>query len=86
MPAELGKNDGTAFTAGSQGSSNLNSGSVTCDTDAPYALIIKATGLGGTVEITHNGKVAIFLPGIKKLGAADVNNSSPTYAGTGAHV
>lgn len=84
--AAVGLHDGTKFTAGSQGLEYLNFGSVTCDADVPYSLAIKGTGTNGTIKITHNSKVAAFLPAIKKIGGAGVADSSSAYAGTGAQV
>ena len=84
--AELGLYDGTKFTAGSQGLSYLSFGSVTCDKDTNYKLTIKGSGTGGTIKISHNGKVAAFLPAVKKLAGVDVADSTPAYVGTGAQV
>ena len=86
--AALGSFAGTTYTAGSQGQEYLNYGSVTCDNGTPYTLSIKgtATGVAGAIRITHNGKTATFLPGIKRLAGNVVADSSATLPGTGAQV
>ena len=86
--AQLGSFSGTTYTAGSAGQEYLNFGSVTCDNGTPYTLSIKgtATGVAGAIRITHNGKTATFLPGIKRLAGNVVADSSATLPGTGAQV
>lgn len=86
--AALGSFNGTAYTAGSQGQEYLNFGSVTCDNGTPYTLTIKgtATGVPGAIKITHNGKTATFLPGIKKLAGNTVADTAANLGGTGAQV
>lgn len=88
VAAALGGYNGTTYTAGSLGQEYLDYGSVTCDNNTPYTLSIKgtATGVAGAIKITHNGKTATFLPGIKRLAGVAVADSSATYPGTGAQV
>lgn len=76
------------YTAGSNGQEYLNFGSITCDSAAPYTLTIKgtATGDAGAIKLTHNGKAATFMPGIKKLGGNLVADSNATFAGAGVQV
>ena len=86
--AALGSYNGTTYTAGSLGQEYLNFGSVTCDTGTPYTLTIKgtATGVAGAIKITQGGKVATFLPAIKRVGGNAIADSNATYSGTGAQV
>lgn len=86
--ASLGSFNGTTYTPGSLGQEYLNFGVVTCDVGTPYSLSIKgtATGVPGAIKITHNGKVATFLPGIKRTSNALIADTSATYPGTGAQV
>lgn len=89
IAAVLGRSDSAAnYTAGSAGQEYLNFGSITCDSGAPYTLTIKgtATGAAGAIKLTHNGKVATFMPGIKKLGGTTVADSNATFAGAGNQV
>jgi len=87
--AQLGRFTTPTYTAGSLGLEYLNYGSVTCDNGTPYTLTIKGTATGsepGGITITHNGKTAIFLPAIKKLGVNIVANSHTLLPNTGAQV
>ncbi len=86
--AALGSYNGTTYTAGSQGQEYLDFGSVTCDNNTPYTLSIRGTSsfVAGAIKITHNGKTATFLPGIKRLAGNVVTDTSSTFAGTGAQV
>lgn len=89
IAAALGRSDsGSDYTAGSNGQEYLNFGSITCDSGAPYTLTIKgtATGDAGAIKLTHNGKAATFMPGIKKLGGNLVADSNATFAGAGVQV
>lgn len=84
----LGSFNGSNYTVGSLGQEYLNFGSVTCDSGAPYTLTIKgtATGVAGAIKITQGGKVATFLPAIKRVGGSGIVDSNATYSGTGAQV
>lgn len=74
----------TAFSyhSGTAGRESLNFGTVTCDSGVPWSLTIKGgntTYPTGAINLSHNGKAAIFYPGIKKVGSIYLVDSSPTY-------
>lgn len=84
--AALGSYNGTTYTAGSQGQEYLSFGSITCDNATPYTLAIKGTATNGGIKITHNGKTAVFMPGIKKLNGVVVADTAGGFTGAGAQV
>lgn len=75
---------GQGINPGSRGFEYANFGSVTCGAGTPYSLIIKGTGTQNRARLNVNGKVAAFLPAIKRLGGVVVpDNLAPNYAGSG---
>lgn len=85
VASALGQFDGSNYTVGTMGQEYVNFGSVTCDANWSYTLIMAgtATGVNGAIKLTVNGKVMTLFPAIKKLGPWTRSDSSTTFAGAG---
>lgn len=76
-----------SYTPGTRGTEYLKFGSVTCDPGQSFAVSIRGTGTNaasGAIMITLNGKVAVFIQAIKRIGSDVVADNVISNPGAGA--